>query len=96
MRQLEALIRLGEALARCHCSHDILPAHVDEVGGWVWGEALARCHCSHDILPEHVDEVGGGRGGGGARCHCSHDILPAHVDEVGFVCGGGMRGRGRV
>lgn len=31
VRQLEALVRLSEALARVHCSETILPSYVREV-----------------------------------------------------------------
>jgi len=30
VRQLEALVRLSEALARVHCAHTVVPAHVEE------------------------------------------------------------------
>lgn len=31
VRQLEALVRLSEALARLHCQPEVTPAHVHEV-----------------------------------------------------------------
>lgn len=43
VRQLEALVRLSEALARAHCKEVVEPAHVDEVCCvCVWGGGRGR------------------------------------------------------
>lgn len=36
VRQLEALVRLSEALSRAHCSAGVKPEHVMEVGVGCW------------------------------------------------------------
>ena len=49
VRQLEALVRLSEALARLRCSNTILPAYVREVGAPPTGSppcCHAACACA--------------------------------------------------
>lgn len=42
VRQLEALVRLSEAMARVYCKKAIEPRFVHEVGGWLAGTWSGR------------------------------------------------------
>lgn len=62
VRQLEALVRLSEAMARVFCSPTIRPSDVEEVRGCLlhglhnlhlWGAVPIACHLHHPLNPHH-------------------------------------------
>jgi DNA replication licensing factor MCM6 len=71
VRQLEALVRLSEAMARAHCSPTISPAHVDDAKRLLRSSILKVEQRDVDLGDEDDQAQVCGRclvGGGGGVC----------------------------